>query len=683
MSPRILNGRYKIVNKLGEGGFGNTYLAEDMNLFDSLCVIKRLNPQNADVETAKRLFKREAYILSYVQENEQIPKLFGYFEEDQNCYLVEEYIRGDTLEKLISEDWPQQEVVNFLREILLILDPLHQQEIIHRDLKPSNIMRRDKDNKFVLIDFGAVKQLGNSAPIPVQPSNETMIGTPGYAPREQMMGKTFLSSDIYALGMTAIHLLTNVHPIMVERDNDDNVIWPEQKQIDPWLKEILNQMVNSNPQKRYHSAQDLLKKLDEIEDLASSDTGLRVPKEGTHISRLLAKHKPVGQIAALLTGVGTLVLIIAIELIYPVIRPWYYSYRGNHLLDISQPENALEQFRNLISLNRNSASGWKGRGDAMLMLGRYSGALSAYEKALQLKPNNIKALNNKGTALYRLRRYEQAVATHEKALELNPDSVEAWSGIGIAYLGWGKYEQATESFDQAQNIAPDNPQVWLEEALAIESGQGFAAAKEIYEEALRSYDDILDDNRNKATNWMGRGYVLLKLRRPQDALKSYNRAVEIDSNLYEAWMGKGNASSSLGEPGPALEAFNRASEIRPKDYLVWYSRGILLAQAFKDHQEALDSFQTSIRLRNDFHPAWLDRGLAQAELGRYREALISINRAQDLQPNDPLVWANKGFVLEKLGKYSQAIEAYDRAIEMGFEQVKPMREILKKKIGNR
>lgn len=677
MSPRILNGRYKIVNKLGEGGFGNTYLAEDMNLFNSLCVIKRLNPQNADVETAKRLFKREAYILSHLQENEQIPQLFGYFEEDKNCYLVEEYIEGETLENLINQDWQQQEMLNFLREILLILDPLHQQEIIHRDLKPSNIMKRNKDSKFVLIDFGAVKQLGNSAPAPTNPSHETMIGTPGYAPREQMMGKTSLSSDIYALGMTAIHLLTNVNPIMLERDDDDNLIWPKHRQTDPWFKDILQQMVHTNPHKRYRSARNLLNKLDEVEQMANGDTGSNVPQSITRISRLLGQHKPVGQIAALLTAVGTLVLLFCIELIYPVMRPWYYSYRGNHLLDISQPESALEQFRSLINLNRNSASGWKGRGDALLLLGRYPGALGAYEKTLQLKPNNIKALNNKGTTLYRLRKYERALGTHQQALEIDPENVEAWSGIGIAYLGLGKYEQARDSFDQAQKIAPDNPQVWLEEALAIESGQGFAAAKEIYEEALRSYDDILDDNRNNATNWMGRGSVLLKLRRPQDALRSYNRALEIDGNLYESWMGKGNALSSLGDPGPALEAFNRASEIRPRDYLVWYSRGILLAQAFQDHQEALSSFQTSILLRDDFYPAWLDKGLALAELGRYREALSSINRAKDLQPNDPLVWANQGFVLEKLGNYQQAIEAYNRAIEMGFEEVIPLRDKLR------
>jgi serine/threonine protein kinase len=139
----ILNNRYLITEKIGEGAFGKTYLAKDTRSHDCLCVIKQLDPKQADIETAKKLFKREVEFLKSFTKGQQIPKYIDYFEENQQYYLVEEHINGTTLDKLTNQRWKQESVIDLIRQILLILKPFHQENIIHRDIKPANIIKKN------------------------------------------------------------------------------------------------------------------------------------------------------------------------------------------------------------------------------------------------------------------------------------------------------------------------------------------------------------------------------------------------------------------------------------------------------------------------------------------------------------------------------------------------------------
>lgn len=679
----LLGGRYQIVRELARGGFGITFIAKDTLSSNSTCVIKKLDPQNADIETAKILFQREAHILNYLQQNQQIPKFLNYFEEGQHFYLVQEYIEGKSLDKLLDKRWTELRVVSFLREILSILQCLHEVNILHRDIKPSNVIRRDKDNKFVLIDFGSVKQLypylssqSGQQELPAH----TMIGTPGYAPAEQMAGRPGFNSDIYGLGMTAIQLLAGIHPRNLKRDKQDDVIWIEGVDIDESLATILTKMVYSSPERRYQSVDEVIENLNAIITVQQNHTftnssqsvpltehstpTFRTQSNKTRApSRLLFKlwHIPI-----LLTVLGA--IVVGLEFIQPFFRPLYYSYQGNRLLDVRQPEAALEQFENLIEIIPNSAIAWKGRGDALLSIGRYSGALEAYNKAISIQSNDLKSLNNKGKVLYKLRRYKEALDTHEKVLELDSNNAEAWSGKGLAYIGLQQYQKASESFERLRQLRPDEPKIWYEVGLATEQLQGPQAAKEYYEEAIQSYNFFLKKKPSDPIAWSDKGTVLLKLNRPDEALVSYQKALDIDSKFYEALLGKGNALLRIGKEKrqEALLAFNQASKIRPQDYEVWYNRGILLAQYFQDHEEALKSFEKVIQLRYDFSSAWVNKGLALLELKRDNEALVAFNKAKDLDPKNAYAWANRWYILNKLGKTEEARDSYNKAIELGF-----------------
>jgi serine/threonine-protein kinase len=266
MQGQLLRSRYRILQYLAKGGFGKTYLAEDTLLpGDNRCVVKQLYPAVDSpkiLEIARRLFKKEAEALKKLGNYDQIPQLLAYFEEEQKFYLVQQYIDGHTLKEELVPDqiWTEAKVIEFCQDCLQILDFIHTQGIIHRDLKPDNLIRRHQDNKLVLVDFGTVKEVISAQTQMMTPT--VAVGTKGYMPTEQAMGKPRINSDIYALGMIAIQALTGVHPIQFQEDDNGDIIWQSQANVSPQLAAILSKMVRYHSQDRYQSAREVLEALD-------------------------------------------------------------------------------------------------------------------------------------------------------------------------------------------------------------------------------------------------------------------------------------------------------------------------------------------------------------------------------------------------------------------------------------
>lgn len=277
-SGKILGGRYKIVKVLGNGGFSETYVAEDnQRPGNPLCVVKQLKPANnhpKQLQIARRLFQLEAETLEKLGKHDQIPQLLAYFEQDEEFYLVQEYVVGHPLNWELKPGKPisEAEAIEILHDLLQILEFVHNHNVIHRDIKPSNIMRRHSDRKLVLIDFGAVKQVTTQLLEPGEKTNLTVsIGTHGYAPSEQNAGRAFFSSDIYAVGMTAIKALTGLAPHELELDvTTGELLWIDKVQISPQLAEILNKMVLHDFRRRYSSASVALNALTKFIDSTKS-----------------------------------------------------------------------------------------------------------------------------------------------------------------------------------------------------------------------------------------------------------------------------------------------------------------------------------------------------------------------------------------------------------------------------
>ena len=270
----LLGGRYRPIKILSKGGFKNVYLAEycaartlrdRANSTNPLCVVKQVTPDNTSIEfrEIRRLFEREAEILAKLGKHPQIPQLIDYFEQNGGFFIIEEFIEGHSLTEELMEPLPEEQVLNILESVLEILKFIHEQNIVHRDIKPSNIIRRDRDHKLVLLDFGAIEEIQKHSNSIYQ-TTTTVIATPAYMPLEQLSGFPRLSSDIYSVGMIGIQAITGIYPIDLPRDIYTNEIkWMDKAKVSPDLGDILTKMVKYDFRERYQSALQDVKALKE------------------------------------------------------------------------------------------------------------------------------------------------------------------------------------------------------------------------------------------------------------------------------------------------------------------------------------------------------------------------------------------------------------------------------------
>ncbi|MEM1367425.1 MAG: serine/threonine-protein kinase [Cyanobacteria bacterium P01_H01_bin.15] len=296
-SKLILRNRYLTYKVLGKGGFGTTFLAKDLQLPGKpSCVIKQLRPNASEPDMfsmAKELFEREAETLGKIGNHPQIPRLLDYFEDQQRFYLVQEYVQGLNLHQEIKQNGRYSEagVKQFLSELLPIMQYVHTQQVIHRDIKPANLIRRDPDRKLVLIDFGAVKNqvdfTAGQSPSDTAQSALTAfaVGTAGFAPPEQLAMRPVYASDIYAIGVTCLFLLTGRSPKDLGCDSaTGEILWRPHVVVSDHFAKVLQTMLEVSVRHRYKGCKEVLEALDLEPYMDSLAQGLATQPTATRSS---------------------------------------------------------------------------------------------------------------------------------------------------------------------------------------------------------------------------------------------------------------------------------------------------------------------------------------------------------------------------------------------------------------
>jgi serine/threonine protein kinase len=581
----LLKDRYRAQQLLGQGGFGKTFKATDEDRpRKPLCVIKQFAYSNADAQTqqvALQLFYEEAQHLEALGSHPQIPRLLAYFDVAGQSYLVQEFIDGQNLQQELNSNgsFDQEKVRELLVSLLPILDFLHSRSIpvIHRDLKPANIIRRHSDNQLVLVDFGAAKQATQT----MLAKTGTKIGSPEYSAPEQIRGKPTFASDIFSLGVTCIHLLTQVSPFDLFDVHSDVWIWRDYLDndvVDRQLGEVLDKMIANSLPQRYQSAVEVLQALNieqkstsssnslldqsaEVDPQNAEDYNCRAlskldrdfsgaladfnkaikldPKHAiAYSNRGLLKKEKLNDVSGALADFNK-----AIELDPELAIA--YSNRG--LLKKEKLNDVSGALADLNKVNElNDAIDYKNRGDSKRH-NDASGALADFNKAIELNPRYVGAYRDRGWLKgYKLNDLSGALADYSKVIELDPEDANAYYN-----RGWLKHKlSCTKGFDRLK--------LW-------------------------------------ARSYFGRGRF--KLNDVSGALADFNKAIKLNPRYVGAYRERGWLKHDmLNDVSGALADYSKAIELDPEDANAYYCRGQLRADRIKDSTGAIQDFRQSASL---------------------------------------------------------------------------------------
>jgi serine/threonine-protein kinase len=268
----LIQNRYRLVGAAGQGQFGQTYLARDLTRFNELCVLKEFTPVQPDpatLEALRQQFNQRAAALFALQ-HPQLPHLRPMLAQEQRLYWVREYIEGKSYGVLLDDrktsgqTFSELEVMQLLLQVLPVVTYLHDRGIVHRNLSPDTIILRQKDQIPVLINIGLVFDL--VARLQLHPVAATTLPKGfRYAPPEQrQLGRIYANSDLYALGMTAVVLLTGKEPEELYDERSQVCHWEHLVKLQPKFTQLLRQMLHPNPQKRFASAKQVIQVLEPL-----------------------------------------------------------------------------------------------------------------------------------------------------------------------------------------------------------------------------------------------------------------------------------------------------------------------------------------------------------------------------------------------------------------------------------
>jgi hypothetical protein len=297
----VLQSRYQIIQLLGQGGFGRTYLAQDQGRFNERCAVKEFLPQQGEDHFSSKsteLFQREATILYQIQ-HPQIPQFRATFEVEGRLFLVQDYVEGHSYRELLNQrrlqnaTFSEAEVRQFLQQMLPVLAHIHAKGIIHRDISPDNILLRNQDRLPVLIDFGVVKEVVTRVQMSGSTHHATTVGKPGYAPSEQMQsGRAYPSSDLYALAVTAIVLLSGREPQDIFDDVNLTWYWHDYADVSPGFTQVLDKATSYRPGDRYQTVSEMAQALGTAGSFAAGPQPPFTPAAASQVRTVAVGRSP-------------------------------------------------------------------------------------------------------------------------------------------------------------------------------------------------------------------------------------------------------------------------------------------------------------------------------------------------------------------------------------------------------
>ncbi|BAY20550.1 TPR repeat-containing serine/threonine protein kinase [Calothrix sp. NIES-2100] len=650
MHSHLLDARYRILAVLSAEELTQTYLVEDTNLPNSQFVLKQLHPANnnpQDLNILRRLFTGEAETLKKLtQEHNQIQKLVAYFEDNEEFYLVQEFIPGNPLTEEIFLGTPLEsdQVISLLLEVLEILAFVHSYEVIHQDIKPTNIIRRESDHKLVLVDFGSVREIVT-----------TTVGNLEYIPIEQLQGNSQYNSDIYALGIVAIAALigltANEITLLLSDKNilTGEIIWRDQMpQINKELAKIIDKMVRFDYRKRYQSANEV------VNDLKQLNNHDDAPEQQQQ------KHQKPWLI---LTGIASCLTVGAAAWFFlmpkPLDDPKLLYLEGVEKYETGHYNEAIQNFTQVIALNPQDARAYNRRGDAFYRLGNYQKAQLDASIAIKLNPQDANAYYDRGFSNYELGKYKEAIADYTKAIQLNAKNHYTYYGRGLARVELKDYQGAMADFNKAIALKPNYSGAYLQRGMLRRRLRQKQAA-------IQDFDTAIEMNPHDAKAYLQRGLTQFAINQKYFAIRDYNSAIRLNPKYIEAYLNRGDAYSELGKNLEATEDYNKVLELNPKSSIGYIHRG-MHRFSVGNYQGAIADYTEAIKLNPKNATAYNNRGNTHLERGNKQAAIADYSKAIAVNSNYALAYYNRGLLRAKQGEKKTAIADFQQAAKI-FKQ---------------
>ncbi len=671
----LLSQRFSIVRELGSGGFATTYLAIDrQSKAENRCAIKQLQPKfnsQSVWESAKDRLATEAMVLQWLGKHDQIPNFIGHFEESKQFYLVLEFIEGEEFEQEVHRQvLNETEIILLLCDILEVLKSVHNQGIIHRDIKPSNLIRRKKDGKMILIDFGAVKEIGTLAFDSSKQQVQTqIIGTPGYMSPEQNNGKPVYSSDIYALGRTVIFGMTNKSPMEWEELESGGIsAWNKRIAISEAFLKIINRMTAANTSERYDSASDVLQDLKPLK-LIGETIG-----DKYQIVKYLGGKKAINSyVANSLSG----------------------EDKSRYYLEILQPKNiesSLPEITNQIVTRLNNLS----------IIDKQKRIPTAVEYFIDQSKIYIVQEYVEGKNLARIIE-DQFILSEAEVADILTDTAIALQPIHKQQIIHGNIQPSSlikrqkdnkialvdfSLIKEAINLVPDSKTGYV----PPEQIAGRATyVSDIYALGMTAIHVLTGTSPQKLEKNPRTGEILWhrKARISPNFAKILDKMIRLDKNLRYQSLNKVVKDLKKIKHKSKFKGLYKYLLVAPVlvfgimiGYAQWAQRVAILefyqGDQFlreKQYRQAIDYYNNGLKklpntkgqVRN-FEPVWLKKAKAQRQLNSYQEALQTCSTALKFYQS-PQLWNCKALTLYSLEQYESAVEAYDEAIEIAPEDV--------------
>lgn len=670
-------GPFRILQKVGQGGFGEVYRAFDPTL-EREVALKLLRPRgDASADGDSKAVLREARLMARVR-HPNVVSVYGVDTHDGRVGFWSDFVRGKTLSELLTQQGPfgPKEAANIIIDLAKAVSAVHAAGLLHRDIKAGNAMR-EEGGRILLMDFGLTHE---------QDDGVRFAGTPVYMAPEILAGQpASVASDIYALGVLLFHLLTAKYPVSEPSTRPGAATPSRQRLLDlrsdlpEPLARVVEKATDSDPSKRYPTAGSLIAALSEG---TVAETGLPSPA--------IQSAKPQGLRSA---WIALPVVVVALGAGGYFLRPYLthqaqvdsgsnyrlmeahenleHYYRPNALpTAVSQLEQYIKEtpgapavayadlarayfieFRNsrdpklaepiqrtaqkAIDLNKELVSPWVTLAMLHTLAGRTNLASDALKEALRLEPSNAEALAARGELYLTQGRKKEAEKEFRDAYDLGHDSFVIVNQLASYYSRTGDQEKELQYFHEAKGLAPDNPRAWHNLGRSYAILGRLDEARQAFEEAIRLEPG---PSALASARYQGLGGVLLKQHKFAEAAASYEKAAHMNGNSYWTWSALAYSLRQI--PG---------QEARSKEY---YLKAISIAEELRKQPTRDPSLLVTL-------------GACYAGIQNEAKAAPLLRQATLLAPEDPEVLFQAGIGYEIIHHREDALAALRQALDHG------------------